>query len=279
MITENDNITSEIQQAVINDNASLLETLLTNPLSENIKQNKGYNFHQLAKFLNKKNCLKLLNNNSDLYFQIINRDDASLMRYPLDQLQLILNFEYLPHLEFKDVNFLNTVAKWSKHYANKHLTSTKERWRQAYYAKELLSGYHPNIYIKWVNSNVGYGIFANEDIPKDTFIGEYTGEIQLVTQTYFTNNDYLWQYTPSLAPHVPIIKDCFATSINAKYKGNHTRFINHSDQNNLDSYYIFSEGLLRVCFLSIKDIPKDTQMTYDYGSTYWRNRKKKREIL
>ncbi len=35
------------------------------------------------------------------------------------------------------------------------------------------------IYVKFINEKIGYGVFANKFLPKNTIIGEYTGVITL----------------------------------------------------------------------------------------------------
>ena len=210
---------------------------------------------------------------------IIDRYSGKKKQYTASQFQLLLGAEYISHLEFEDKNLLKSVKKWSKHYADLYLNTPEEKWQAALIAKEIRSGYIADISVGWINDNIGYGAITNRDIKKDTYIGEYTGVVQRKTQTYFTSNDYLWEHVPPPYDSMILIKDYFSCCINAKYKGNYTRFINHSNDNNLETRYIFCEGLLHVCFMSNIFIPAGTQLTYHYGPKYWKKRKKKQDLI
>jgi hypothetical protein len=52
-------------------------------------------------------------------------------------------------------------------------------------------------------------------------------------------------------------------------QGNFTRFINHSNRPNLKPFYAFFDGLYHMILISIKDISKGEQFSYDYGPKYW----------
>ena len=39
------------------------------------------------------------------------------------------------------------------------------------------------------------------------------------------------------------------------------------------------DGILHVCLITVKDIAKGTQLTYNYGYKYWEKRNKTKELL
>ena len=67
--------------------------------------------------------------------------------------------------------------------------------------------------------------------------------------------------------------------IDAEKGGNLTRFINHSDQPNLEPIGVFWKGSLHIILRSLKKIQKGEQLTYDYGADYWSRRKDKISTL
>ena len=122
----------------------------------------------------------------------------------------------------------------------------------------------PQTYVKWVDPLIGYGLFAGENIPQYSFIGEYTGVIRKRKSKSDRYNDYIFGY-------VVAIKDT-PFVIDAKEKGNYTRFINHCDEPNLFSTWMISKGVCHVILFARHAISKGTQLTYDYGPNFWKKR-------
>ena len=211
--------------------------------------------------------------------KIIDRNSGKILYYSPSKFQLLLGAEYISHLEFEDENLLQNAKKWSQNYAMYFLNTKEELWEQAYFAEEIRSGYVIDISICWIDDDIGYGIITNKDINKNAFIGEYTGVVRRKTQTYFTSNDYLWEIIPPPYYAVLWLKDYLSCCVDAKPKGNYTRFINHSNDNNLETQYILCDDLLHVCFTSNKFIPAGSQLTYHYGPKYWKKRKKKQDLI
>lgn len=65
-----------------------------------------------------------------------------------------------------------------------------------------------------------------------------------------------------------------AFTIDSKEQGNVMRFINHSDTPNLESISIFYDGVFRITFRALQDIPVGSELSYDYGGIYWSHRRK-----
>lgn len=115
--------------------------------------------------------------------------------------------------------------------------------------------------IKLVNQHVGYGVFAKTDIPKGSFIGEFTGEFkraeECATSVYFVNccipytrNDYV---------------------IDASFVGNEMRFINDGkDNSNCCGWDILGDDLMtHIIILADKNIQSGQQLTMPYHNDYW----------
>jgi hypothetical protein len=125
-----------------------------------------------------------------------------------------------------------------------------------------------DMYVKFVNDTVGFGLFANTDIKAGEFIGEYTGD--LVEE--LDDGSYAWNY-----PSKEFYKDELNIpnlSMDAKYAGNGIRFSNHSENHNASTHYVFVDGILRVIYVALKDIKKDEEILSNYGEEYWKNRPK-----
>jgi hypothetical protein len=129
------------------------------------------------------------------------------------------------------------------------------------YEQELLHGYEAPSVLQWIHKDVGYGLYSTLDLPQGSFIGEYTGIID-VNAPYYKMKDYVFSYPLEDASQKKF-------SIDAESYGNLTRFINHSFQPNLTPLHAFHEGLYHVILVANRPIKQGEQLTYSYGHSYW----------
>ncbi|KAL0022368.1 hypothetical protein WJX77_004927 [Trebouxia sp. C0004] len=112
-------------------------------------------------------------------------------------------------------------------------------------------------------SNVaGWGAFAQEDIRRNEFVAEYTGELinhreaDRRGKAYDRDsNTYLFDLNDEWV-------------IDAKHRGNKMRFANHSNEANCRVQIIMVDGDHRVAIFAAKDIPAGTELLYDYGKKF-----------
>lgn len=128
------------------------------------------------------------------------------------------------------------------------------------YHQELLLGTEAYSDLKWINQEVGYGLYAQTDLAQGTFIGEYTGLV-CHNNPYYKMSNYCFNY--------PIVKSKNTLSIDAEPYGNLTRFINHSFHPNLDILHAFHSDLYHVILVANQLIKKGNHLTYNYGHSYW----------
>lgn len=136
------------------------------------------------------------------------------------------------------------------------------RFNPDHYIDAINNHYEALVSIAFINDDVGYGVFAEQDIKKGQMIGEYTG---IVKKVNFSNKpqdyDYAWGFPP---PTKGII--------DAKDAGNFTRFINHSNRPNIDMAYVPINNRWHLAYVANQDIKKDQQLLANYGRPYWRGR-------
>jgi uncharacterized protein len=112
-----------------------------------------------------------------------------------------------------------------------------------------------NFKLKVKKSGTGKGLFALEDIPKNSCVAEYFGtrvpEKDLEKQKYIRAK-YLFEIDEGY-------------TVNGNVKGNVARYINHSCKPNCEA--IGPKG--KVFILSIKNIKAGEELTYDYGKEYF----------
>ena len=136
----------------------------------------------------------------------------------------------------------------------------------AYNPKKYISliekRYHAPVFIQYINTTVGYGVFAGKNFRKGDMIGEYTGIVRKIDETNTNNFGYSWGY---LYPPKLII--------DAKDAGNYTRFINHSSIPNIDVIYIQDcKKRWHMIYVANKPIKKGEQLLANYGTHYWSSR-------
>ena len=144
------------------------------------------------------------------------------------------------------------------------------RWVCSLYGNNIRRQEESVYYLEKINPLVGYGVFAGENIQSLSYIGEYAGELRARRGRKDKKNDYIFGY----------MVGTFGTPwiIDAKNKGNFTRFLNHSFDPNVSSRGVVVDGVYHVIFFANRSIAKGEQMTYDYGPTYWNNRPYPQEV-
>ncbi len=146
-----------------------------------------------------------------------------------------------------------------------------QRWLGVYFAKAFESLETPKLLIRWIDEQMGYGVFALETIPKGTFLGCYGGELRSVHLWSPGTTDYWFLYAVGETPWRRLVVD-------ASKSGCHTRFFNHSDRPNTLSSSAWRGNLLEIFFYAQKEIPVGTELTYDYGIDYWSQGRRKRPL-
>jgi len=169
---------------------------------------------------------------------------------------------YFNHLKELEKIVQNCIQAWK--IAN---ITALERWLGAYLEEELESGAFGPVYLKWTSPYKGYGLFADRDLPADTYIGEYAGLVRKHKKRLDEANAYCFEYPVYFNGKTPF-------TIDAKEEGNLLRFINHSEKPNLRLKPVYGQGIMHIILRTKEAVAKGTELTYDYGPTYWKKRPK-----
>lgn len=167
-------------------------------------------------------------------------------------------------LEFTDPIFIKEIQKRTTRVLKGSFRRKMNLFSCALFENEFTEKKTPKYSIRFVDSLIGYGVYAEQTIPKLAYIGEYVGVVRRRDKKRDQDNSYIFRYlrTNLFKPLV----------IDAEEKGNFTRFINHSDEPNLTSRWIIVDGIYHVILFANQMIPKGKQLTYDYGPNYWSKR-------
>jgi hypothetical protein len=138
------------------------------------------------------------------------------------------------------------------------------------FSAKVSDSYLADIYVKFIDDELGYGMFANKDIKSGELIGEYTGVIDSSDNVH--DHSWSWSFPSNIyKPELNIPE----VSVDSKFSGNALRFVNHSDSPNSEMRRIFLDGIVRTLYIANKDIARDAQIFVSYGSAYWSHRKKR----
>lgn len=175
-----------------------------------------------------------------------------------------LNFEETSSLIFPEEKILQKIIyRTTKKLLKKKIRQSND-WRIAMYAEERKRGLSADLVIRLMNPLVGYGVYTQTSIPAHTYIGEYTGVVRKRRRRADLTNDYVFGYVIG-GYDTPWV-------IDAKERGNFTRFFNHSFEPNLTSGWMIVDGICHIIFFSNRRIEAGEQLTYDYGPHFWKKR-------
>lgn len=111
----------------------------------------------------------------------------------------------------------------------------------------------------------GWGLFAGEDMPKSTYVGEYKGEVVTRGDTHEAERRGL-VYRQGGQEYLFDLN--IEQELDGSRFGNKTRYINHTDEEeviNLRSVRQNVNGIARVSFWTKRDIKAGEEFFYNYG--------------
>ena len=173
-----------------------------------------------------------------------------------------LSLSFLSYPIFENAQIFSKVLSSSFRAKQKDRIPPEKTWMGIYFDKEIQQGMHPQVAIRFIDKEVGFGVFAMQRIPPCSYVGEYTGMIQEKKSKHLVDKRYCVRYTVWEMGRKNFV-------IDAEKMGNFTRFINHSANPNLSLQSVYWRGMPRMIFMALKEIEEGTQFTFDYGTFFW----------
>lgn len=199
--------------------------------------------------------------------QIALKSDEPPQEYTIERFEEFFGIRYFSHLLFSDWRAERWMRNKCARAYKKGRIGQLALWLGKLHGKQIEQGAIPDLSIRWVHEDIGYGAFTTRPFKKWEFIGEYTGILRQRSLFFSNINDYCFMY-----PRAWIALKAF--TIDAAQHGTLTRFINHSDLPNCESVAVFHDGLFHIIFRATRELAAGEELKYDYGSVYWRHRKK-----
>ena len=109
------------------------------------------------------------------------------------------------------------------------------------------------------NDTAGFGVIASEQIPPDSLIVEYIGDIVSLSSNDLSHKNY--------AAFLCSLSDDTSLAIDSESSGNQARFVNHSCSPNSCLRVINSPQGLRIGLWSSSTISPGSEILFDYGYT------------
>lgn len=207
---------------------------------------------------------------SDRIIQVIPRRAVGpeCQRWTPEKFESFFGIKYLSHLHFNDDAPRHQVVKNCPWILQKSRWGEEHRQLGEKYHQEIEEGFVDDVVIKWIDDEIGYGLFANRNIPANAFVGEYTGVLRRLSRWRPDSNAYCFQYPSRFLTWKYYIIDAFR-------EGNEMRFVNHSEDPNLQPSCLVDEGLCHLVFFTNQAVSEGEELTFNYGSDYWRHRQKR----
>jgi len=185
--------------------------------------------------------------------------EEGLREYTVAEFEALTSIRYISHLEFKNKKVYDSVRNLCKQALLSDKITKRAEWLGVAYRREISEGFVNDVYIRWMDSRVGFGLYANKEMEKGEFIGEYVGLVRPGTYLFANVNEYCFRY-PFYGARFWIY------TIDAQDYCNETSFMNHSSTPNCDAVVSFNNDLLHICIRTNREIKRDEQLTYDYGN-------------
>ncbi len=176
------------------------------------------------------------------------------------------SIEYLPHLVADSSATLDFARRSFRKGLRRGFFHAQRRWLGRFYKHQIEQGEVAETYIKEIDHQVGFGLFAARDFGMYEYVGVYTGVLTRRGLLHLNANPYCFSYPTGTWSLRPLM-------IDAQDRGNELRFINHAEQANIEAIGVPSHGFVQVLMRTRHSIEKDEQLTFDYGAYFWRRHK------
>ncbi len=231
------------------------------------KDKLGISAIQWAQWLNRQECLELLGIHNHYTLRLKDKETGNIQTLDTFQCQKQLHFMPSTQLVFPSAKHIFKMIKGLKRLHHLHWLEDQCHWQGVLYKDQLNKNLSEKIYIQHINKTVGFGVIAAQNFQPGDLIGEYTGEVRHLSMfSSLIDTTYTMEYPVPSWPGIRWVT-------NAGYFGDFTRFINHSHKPNAKIAVAYDGLLLRLLIVAQETINPNTEITYNYGSYYWKKRK------
>lgn len=253
--------------AVINDDFAAMSLLRNNPELMARKNWQGFSALELAKLLGKDRAVRELAPKIPKPILVQAKGQSDIAYCNRAQFEELFGVHYLETLTCSNIDMLEEVCANVPWLLAHTVAGQEHRSLGSQLRHKLFDGYLAETFVKWIDEEIGYGLFAKEPLSKESFIGQYSGIVRKIGRFSPLLNGYCM--------HLPTRFCSFQYYLlDAEQAGNETRFANHSDQPNMRPLCLIDRSLMHIGLFAKRDIQAGEELTFNYGRDYWKSRKK-----
>lgn len=258
---------TELHLAVLEENYQKMLSLCENRSLQEQVNGLGFTPLELAQLLGKQGCIDILQPKTrQRHIKVRLEHQTESQMFSKTQFRNLFNVSYRSHLHFSNYNSLQEVISNCPLILKYGPWGEENRQLGVRYKNEISQGFVADVAIQWVNSEIGYGLFADTDLTPGAYVGEYTGLVRRLYRLHPNQNAYCFHYPTAFWSWKYYV-------IDSLFEGNQLRFINHSNLPNLQPACLVDRGLLHLILVTKRAISHGEELTFDYGPDYWIRRK------
>lgn len=250
---------SRLHRAIEENDPETVSVLLeygANPLLPN---NEGLTPIDFACYLQRPACRQVLElHESETFYLQTENIITPVPRYEMEE---IFHFTHSDHLLFPCIETIEYVSYLTANFISEKQQKLALSFGEKY-ANQIQKGQTADLFVSFVDNDIGYGLFSKKTIEKGSYIGEYVGEI--IQPLKGQDPSYQMKYILDTINGQALI-------IDAKKKGNLLRFANHEENGNIQPVIAHLHNLIHVIFLASRPIQAHEQLCYDYGRGHWKS--------
>lgn len=200
-------------------------------------------------------------------FKVLPKGGSKFITLDQTGFETLFHIHYLSNLKFASQAFMQKVISQCPYLLRNKWTGEQNLQLGQIYRGYIAAGYLADVSIRWIDPTMGYGLFAETTLPKGAYVGEYTGVVRQLHRLNPDPNAYSFHYPTKFWSLRYLI-------IDALLEGNELRFANHSDHPTMEPACAVERGLLHLLFFTKREVLPGEQLTFHYGSDFWRRRER-----
>lgn len=252
--------------AIIHDDMQAVSLLCHSEEAKRRKNGLGFTALEFAKLLGKYEFVKLLQPDETRTIAMQLKGSDHCRKYTVAEFEKIFRVSYIEANVFFTPTFLSQVIRDCPWLLEHTVFGSEHRRLGSSLRTKVSQGFMEDVSVRWIDDNMGYGLFAERDFARESYIGEYVGIVRKIKRFSPEGNEYCLHYPSRFFSYNYYC-------IDAKAAGNETRFINHSETPNLQPVCIIDRNLVHIAFFTTRPIAKGEELCFNYGKSFWRTRK------
>ena len=252
---------TSLHEAVKSGDLRLVLKYRSDPVLMQTRDRYGFLPGELAALLGKLELVELF---GVPFKPILCEEKGTVVPYSTQKFADFFGVQYVPTLYFENYSLLEKTMKECPWTLKSTIYGRENRLRGIRFREAIFNDETAPVYVRYIDSSIGYGLFAAEAIRKGEYIGTYAGRVRRVSRLHRDHNEYCLHYPTrwlSFRYHV----------VDAQDFGNRARFINHSDEPNLQPRCALDRNLLHTLFFALRDIRAGEELSFNYGKDFWQN--------